>query len=179
MLVQPTPCPERHLSGNQCKKRVILAQANIGSCMELRSSLPNDDGPSRDKFTTKCLHTQHLWLRIPSIARRAAAFFLCHFSFPSNGDYSDLQFRELLPMTLPLLVMLAPPHFEDANLVMQPVCHDSGLHQSAVNPGRPNLHRIALANGQHLVNDDFLTNIGINKLYFDFLASSNAILLST
>ena len=63
---------------NQCKQRVILAQADVCAGVELGTALAHDDGAGADEFTTESFHTEHFGLGIAPVSRRAAAFFLCH-----------------------------------------------------------------------------------------------------
>ena len=77
------------------------------------------------------------------------------------------------------LVMLAPPHLEDANLVVLAVRHHSGFHSCAGHQGGADLDLAAVADCQYLVDHDFLAYVRSNLFYFNFFAGSNAILLAT
>src|SRR5690606_28578648 len=96
---------------------------DIGAGMELGAALAHDDRASRNQFTTVTLDTQHLWLGVASVARRAAAFFLCHLAFSLSRDRGDFDFGEILPVTLALLIVLATAHLEDADFVVAAVSH--------------------------------------------------------
>jgi hypothetical protein len=61
------------------------AQTGCGPCrrrhwcrVEPGAALAHDDGTCAEHFTAEDLHTEHLGLGIAPVARRAAAFFLCH-----------------------------------------------------------------------------------------------------
>src|SRR6266704_2982270 len=82
-------------------------------------------------------------------------------------------------MTLPLLVMLATAHLEDADLVVLAMRHHGGLHSGARNQGTPDLQVRTAAHGQHLVDHDLLANIRSNLFYLDLFAGSNLVLLTT
>src|SRR5205085_9947554 len=94
-------------------------------------------------------------------------------------DRTDLQLGELLAMPLALLVVLATAHLEDANLVVLAVSHDRGCHSCAGHPGSADLDLAAVADGEDLVDHDFLAYVRSNLFYFNFFAGSNAILLAT
>lgn len=66
------------MSVNQCEQRVVLTNTHVRTRVETCTTLTHDDGASADQFATKSLDTQHLWLGITTVSRRAAAFFLCH-----------------------------------------------------------------------------------------------------
>jgi len=70
--------------------------------------------PALIELATESLHAEHFGLGIAPVSRRAAAFFLCHdlCSLCRNG--ADLQFCELLAVTLTFLIVLATAHLEDA-----------------------------------------------------------------
>jgi hypothetical protein len=66
------------------KQGVILAHADVVAGVELGAALANDDGACAHQFATEGLDTQHLWLGITAVSRRAAAFFLCHVALLLN-----------------------------------------------------------------------------------------------
>src|SRR6478609_9401251 len=82
-------------------------------------------------------------------------------------------------MPLALLVVLATAHLEDANLVVLAVSHHGGFHRCAGHQGRADLDFAAVADGENLVDHDFLAYVRSNLFYFNFFAGSNAILLAT
>src|ERR1700733_7001169 len=82
-------------------------------------------------------------------------------------------------MTLPLLIMLATAHLENAHLVMPAMSHNGGHHACARYQGSPDLQFSAGTNGQHLVDRDLLANIRSNLFYFDLFAGNNLVLLAT
>ena len=82
-------------------------------------------------------------------------------------------------MTLTLLVVLATAHLEDANLVVTTVREHRDRDSCAGNQGRAHLDLAAIADSQNLVDHDLLAHFRSNLFYFDFFASSNAILLAT
>ena len=56
--------------------------------------------------------------------------------------------------------------------------HDGCRDGCAGHQGRADLQFSAVADSQNLVNHDFLAYVRSNLFYFDFFASSNAILLA-
>jgi hypothetical protein len=147
--------------------------------MELGATLTNDDRASADQFTTESLDAEHLWLGITTGARRAAAFFLCHDLFSSGSDRADLQFSELLAVTLTFLIVLATAHLEDVHFVVLAMRQHCGCDCGAGHQGRADLEFSAGTDGQNLINHDFLANVRSNLFYFNFFASDNTILFAT
>jgi hypothetical protein len=90
-----------------------------------------------------------------------------------------LQFSELLPVPLALLVMLATPHLEDADLVMFAMRKDRRCNCCTGHQGSANPNFGAISDGQNLVNDNLLAYVRSNLFYFNFFAGSNTILFAT
>src|SRR2546427_1231482 len=84
-------------------------------------------------------------------------------TFGNSGVHgTDLELGEGLAMTLPLLIVLAATHLEDAHLVVLALGHDSGHHACASYQGSPDLQIGAVTDSQHLVDRDLLANIRSN-----------------
>ncbi len=156
---------------------MVFANADIGTRMKLGSPLANDDRTGGDELAAKHLHAEHFRLGIPAVSSRSAALFLRHFVFLSSVDRCDLQFGELLAVALPFLVVLAPAHLEDADLVMFAMGQYGSLDSRPGQPRRTNLDRVTLANGQHSVDQNFLTKIRSDLFYLYFFADRNTVLL--
>ena len=178
VLAELTFGGKRHVAVNQGKQSVVFADTDIVASMELGTTLTNDDRASADQFTTESLDTQHLWLGITTVARRAAAFFLCHDLFSSGRDRADLQFCELLAVTLTFLIVLTTAHLEDVHFVVLAMCQNCGFDCGAGHQGRADLEFSAGTDGQNLINHDFLANVRSNLFYFNFFASDNTILFA-
>ena len=179
MLGQRAFVGKRHVTIHQSKQRVILTHADIGTGVKLGAALAHNDGSGADKLSTESLYTEHFGLGIAPVSRRAAAFFLCHDLAPAlTSNVADLQFSELLTVTLAFLIVLAAAHLEDVHLVVLTVCHNGGFYGCAGHQGRTNFQFSAVSDGQNLVDDDFLAYVRSNLFYFNFFAGSNAILLA-
>src|SRR5688572_719879 len=63
---------------DQCKKGMILAQADVVARVPLRAALAHDDVAGANHFAAELLHAKALGLRIAPVARGAACFFMCH-----------------------------------------------------------------------------------------------------
>jgi len=143
---------------HQGKQSVVFADADIVACMELGATLTNDDRASADQFTTESLDAEHFWLGITTVARRAAAFFLCHDLFSSGSDHADLQFGELLAVTLTFLIVLATAHLENVHFVVLAMSQHCDCDGCAGHQGRADLQVCAVADCENLINHDFLAN---------------------
>jgi hypothetical protein len=64
--------------GEQC---IVFADTDIGSRMKCGATLANDDIARQDLFAGVTLDTEPLSLGIPTIARAATCFFMCHKKF--------------------------------------------------------------------------------------------------
>src|SRR3990167_1412894 len=106
-------------------------------------------------------------------------FFCAMLTYSSGCDRRDLQFGEILTVTLALLVVLATTHLEDVNLVVPTMCQNRDCDRCAGNQGSANLDLAAVADCQNLIKHDLLTHIRSNLFYFNFFASSNTILFAT
>src|SRR6187551_971351 len=81
-------------------------------------------------------------------------------------------------MTLALLIVLAPLHLEDANLVVSTVRDHRGDDRSTGNQRRTYRHFRTVADGQHLVERDVVADLDLERLDLDLFAGGNAILLA-
>ncbi|MNN96311.1 hypothetical protein D3C81_2152730 [compost metagenome] len=77
-----------------------------------------------------------------------------------------------------LSIVLATTQLEDAHFVVLAVGNNRCLHRRAGHQGCTNLDFSAVADSQNLVDHNFLAYVRSNLFYFDFFASSNAILLA-
>src|SRR5690606_40722769 len=99
----------------------------------------------------------------------------------SNGlavDGLDADFGVVLTMALRFAIVLATAHFEDFHFVVTALRKNGCLDHGAVNERSTDLQCFAFAYGQDLVERDFLPNVSRYLFYLEFLASSNAILLT-
>src|SRR5690606_1056160 len=96
-----------------------------------------------------------------------------------HRDRVDADFGVVLTMALTFAVVLASAHLEDVDLVVATVRKNRSLDRSARNEGCANFELVALADGENLVQIDFLPNVCRYLFYFEFFASDNAILLAT
>ncbi len=180
MLVERTFDSESHMAVNQREQRVVFADTDIGARVKARATLTHDDRASADQFTAKRFHAEHLGLGITPVSRRAAAFFLCHGVYselPCNC--TDLQFSELLAMTLALLIVLATAHLENAHLVVLTMGQHGDRYSCSGHQGCANLEFTAGTDSQHLIQHNFLANVRSDLFYFNFFTRSNAILLAS
>jgi hypothetical protein len=81
-------------------------------------------------------------------------------------------------MPLVLLVVLAPAHLENLDLVVPAVGNHGALHRRPGNQGGADLHVLAFAYHEDLIERDFCANFCRYLFYFEFLAGANAILLA-
>jgi hypothetical protein len=100
-------------------------------------------------------------------------------TYSSGCDRRNLQFGEILTVTLALLVVLATAHLEDADLLVPAMSQHRDCDRCAGNQGSAYLDFGAVADSQNLVKHDLLAHIRSNLFYFNFFASSNTILFAT
>ena len=81
-------------------------------------------------------------------------------------------------MALAFLVVLAPAHLEDANLVVTAVGHHRRFDACSGHQGCTDLELAAVTDSQYLIQHDLLAYFRSNLFYLDFFASGNAILLA-
>src|SRR6185437_8300595 len=108
--------------------------------------------------------------------------FLCAMtqcSGCSGVDARDLDFGEVLPMTLLLLVVLAAAELDDADLVGAAVLAHGGGHGGAGHGRRTDGDRLAFADQQHLVELHGGAFFGVQQLHAQDIALLHAILLAT
>src|SRR3954447_5940717 len=69
---------ERDLTVGKCKKRVVLAQADVVARVPLGAALAHDDVAGAHGLAAELLYAETLALTVAAVARRAACFFMCH-----------------------------------------------------------------------------------------------------
>src|SRR5215471_12303694 len=73
---------ELHDTGNLCEQRIVFADADIQTGLELRPSLANEDRTTRHELARKPLDSEPLGVTIAAVARTADSFFMRHdFSY--------------------------------------------------------------------------------------------------
>jgi hypothetical protein len=60
------------------KKGIVATTADIGSWIDARAALADNDGAGAHKLTIKALDSQHFGLAVAAIARTAYTLFMCH-----------------------------------------------------------------------------------------------------
>src|SRR6185295_18007442 len=117
---------------------MVLSHSDVDSRMEPGAALADDDAAGIDELAGVRLDAQALRFRVAAVARTAACFFVCHGGYaPSADNAVDLEFGEVLAVTLVLLVVLAPAHLENRDLVAATVPDDSRLDRCAGDDGLP------------------------------------------
>ena len=69
---------ERDLAVGECKKRMVLAQADVVALVPLRSALTHDDVAGARVLAAEQLHAKALAFTVATVAGRAACFLMCH-----------------------------------------------------------------------------------------------------
>ena len=81
-------------------------------------------------------------------------------------------------MPLVLLIMLAAAHLEDPDLLAAAMRDDGGLDRRARDVRLAQANRLALADHQHLIQDDFRAHVRRYLFYLEFFAGRNLVLLA-
>ena len=66
----------------QSEQRIVAASAHIGTRMDLRAALLDDDVARQNELTVSTLHAKALRLGIAAVFRRADTFFMSHKAAP-------------------------------------------------------------------------------------------------
>ena len=77
-LAAPAPVLELHDTGCLGEQCVVFSPSHVQPRVELRTSLPNQNGPAIHGLATKSLHAQKLRIRIPTVAARPLSFLMRH-----------------------------------------------------------------------------------------------------
>ena len=91
----------RHLG----KQGIVLAPTYIEPWVELRATLPNQNGAAIDGLTAVSLDTEKLRIRIAAIAAGALSFFVCHNSQASAFFSVSSVFGFLAALARPALML--------------------------------------------------------------------------
>jgi hypothetical protein len=65
---------------NQCEQSVVVAHANTGTGVELRSNLTDQDVSGDNSFSAEFLDTTALRVAVTTVAAAALTLFVCHRS---------------------------------------------------------------------------------------------------
>src|SRR5512147_3060836 len=93
----------------------------------------------------------------------------------SADDALDLELGEVLPVALRPVVVLAPAHLEDPDLVAAPVRDDRRLDRRARDGGLPETDAFAFADHEHLIEHDFCAHVRRYLFYLEFFAGGNLV----
>ncbi len=81
-------------------------------------------------------------------------------------------------MPLVLLIVLAPAHLEDPDLLAAAVRDDGGLDRRARDDRLAEANAFAVADHQHLVENHFRAHVRRYLFYLEFFAGGNLVLLA-
>src|SRR6516162_864567 len=151
---------ELHDAIDQREDRVVGAEPDIAAGVILRAALPDDDVPGADGLTAVLLHAAVLRVAVAPVAAGANTLFVRHGSKSAECDVVDLHFREALPVSLLLRVVLAPLHLEHDHLVALAVADDLAGDLRALEHGRPGVDLLAVGAEEHLVEGDLGAHFG-------------------
>src|SRR3990172_7039328 len=93
-------------------------------------------------------------------------------------DAEDIDLGVILAVSLAPAVMLAAVQLEDAHLVAPAVLQHPGLDLGPGDERRTHLERIAVGHQQHLVEHDFLPDVGGDLLDFQLLTGADPVLFA-
>ena len=128
---------------------MVFANTYIVTGVVTGSALPNDDVTRNSKLTTEYFYSKSFAVRFTAVLGTADSFFVCH-GLMLKLDVFDLDFGELLAMTIGLLISFAPFLFKyDYPVTFEVLDNFGGNTCSADNRG---------------ANSDFATVV--NQQYF-------------
>src|SRR4051794_9813448 len=96
----------------------------------------------------------------------------------SARDAFDLELGVVLAVALVLLVVLAPPHLEDLDLVVPALREDRCRHRGARHEWLTEADAIAIADHEHLIDDHFRAHVRRYLFYLELFAGGNFVLLA-
>jgi hypothetical protein len=96
----------------------------------------------------------------------------------SDRNSVDADFSVVLAMSLMLLVVFAPAHLENPDLVVTTVREHGRRDAGPGNHGRADPDRLAFTDQQNLVKRDLRPHVSRYLFYLDFFASDDTILLA-
>jgi hypothetical protein len=73
------------VAGDEREERVVLALANVFAGLVPRTALAHENRACVDELAAEALYAEPLSVRIAAVCRGAAAFLMCHDSFPYLG----------------------------------------------------------------------------------------------
>src|ERR1041385_993454 len=107
------------------------------------------------------------------------AFLCAMVLLPLLRDPGDLHFREVLPVTLLLVIVLAAAMLDDADLVAAAVRHDLGGDLAALDQRRAHGLLVAVGDQQHFLEGDGRADIAGQALDLEDVAGGDLVLLAT
>src|SRR5579864_6240012 len=93
-------------------------------------------------------------------------------------DRFDPQLGVVLPVPLMLLIMLAPAHLEDPDLLAAAVRDDRRLDRRTRDDRLAEANAFAVAHHQHLIQNHFRAHVRRYRFYLEFFAGGNLVLLA-
>ena len=170
---------ELHDAVDERVDREVGAEAHVTARVPLRATLADDDVAGNDLLAAELLHATVLRIAVAAVSRRADALFMCHLKVPlSERDVADADFREALPMTLLLRVILAPLHFEDDDLLVPAVLDDLSGHRRSLERRHADERIVAIRAKNHVAERDLRSRIARKARYSDCLSRLGAELLA-
>src|SRR5690554_1010753 len=172
---------ELDLAVDQREQRVVAAEADARTRVELGAALADDDVAGVDRLPTIDLHAEVFRVGIAAVARGTYALFMCHgcvsLLLVATGNAGDLDFGVVLPVDHLLAMVLAAAERHDAHLVGAAVGLDGGGDGGALERVA-NLDAVGIAEHEHVVERDLLAGLDVKQLDAQGLALHHAILLA-
>src|SRR3954469_3061037 len=170
---------ELHHAVDERVDRVVGAETDVLARVPPRAALAQDDVTRHDPLSTELLDAAVFRVAVAAVARRADAFFMSHGILASaESDVVDADFREALPVTLLLRVVLPALHLEDDDLVAETVLDDLAGGLGARQGRDARLHGLAIAAEQDVVELDRPTGLAHERGEAVFLARLDTELLA-
>src|SRR5271169_2802108 len=147
--------------------RIMIAPALIGSP-------PKAFTPSRLACESRPLR------ELPPAFLCAISGYLLLALRPVDSAYDvvDLEFGKTLAMTLMLLIVLAPAHFENLHPLAAAVGKHGGFHRCAGNRRLAETDRSAVADQQHRAQVDLRPDVGRHQFHPEFFTRGDFVLLA-
>src|SRR5688572_20514297 len=146
---------ELHDAFDEREDRVVVAHADVGARMPLRSALADNDVAGDHALAAELLDAAVFRIAVAPVSRRADAFLMSHMAASlSERDVRDADFGEALPVPLLAGVVLPALELEDDDLLAAAVLDDLAGHLGTGQRRNAGVHGAAVGAEENVIEFD-------------------------